>query len=138
MNEFSQKIRVTKDHLDELNHVNNVQYLYWAQEIAKSHWSYLTKKIKPHLGIWVVRHHDVLYKLGAYLDDEIIISTYIKSVKGPISERVVYFYNSKSNKKVIVKVVSKWCYLNDTKNRKITPIPEFIINIFAPANLKIK
>lgn len=138
MNEFSQKIRVTKDHLDELNHVNNVQYLYWAQEIAKSHWSYLTKKIKPPLGVWVVRHHDVLYKLGAYLDDEIIISTYIKSVKGPISERVVDFYNSKSNKKVIVKVVSKWCYLNDTKNRKITSIPEFIINMFAPANLKIK
>ena len=36
MNEFTQKIKVTKDHLDELDHVNNVQYLYWAQEIAKS------------------------------------------------------------------------------------------------------
>ena len=29
---------VNKEHLDDLNHVNNVQYLYWAQEIAKTHW----------------------------------------------------------------------------------------------------
>ena len=59
----------------------------------------------------------------------IIISTYIKSVKGPISERVVNFYNSKNNNKVIVKIISKWCYLSDAKNRKITAIPEFISNL---------
>ena len=112
--------------------------LYWAQEIAKSHWSYLTEKISSPLGVWVVRHHDILYKLGAYLDDEIIISTYVKSVKGPISERVVEFYNSKNNKKVIVRVISKWCYLNDEKNRKITAIPELISDILDPADLKIK
>ena len=138
LSEFSQKIKVTEDHLDELNHVNNVQYLYWAQEIAKSHWSYLTKKVSSPPGVWVVRHHDILYKLGAYLGDEIIISTYVKSVKGPISERVVEFYNSKNNKKVIVRVISKWCYLNDAKNRKIIAVPNLISEILDPVDLKIK
>jgi len=65
MNRFTQKIIVTKSHLDELDHVNNVQYLYWAQEIAKSHWSYLIKNINENFGVWVVRHHDITYKLGS-------------------------------------------------------------------------
>ena len=34
---FILKHQVTKEHLDDLNHANNVQYLYWAQEIAKAH-----------------------------------------------------------------------------------------------------
>ena len=63
MNRFTQKIIVTKSHLDELDHVNNVQYLYWAQEIAKSHWHYLIKNINENFGVWVVRHHDISYKL---------------------------------------------------------------------------
>ena len=27
-------LQVKKEHLDELHHVNNVQYLQWVQEIA--------------------------------------------------------------------------------------------------------
>ena len=131
MNKFTQKIIVTKNHLDDLDHVNNVQYLHWAQEIAKSHWSYLIKNINEDFGVWVVRHHDVTYKLAAYLGDKILISTYIKTVKGPISERIVEFHNSKEEK-LLVKVISKWCYLNDPKTKKVSHIPNFIHKIFKP------
>ena len=137
MNKFTQKIIVTKNHLDDLDHVNNVQYLHWAQEIAKSHWSYLIKNINEKFGVWVVRHHDDTYKLGAYLGDKILISTYIKTVKGPISERIVEFHNSKEEK-LLVKVISKWCYLNDTKTRKISHIPGFINKMFNPVDSKVK
>ena len=137
MNRFTKKIIVTKSHLDELDHVNNVQYLYWAQEIAKSHWSYLIKNINENFGVWVVRHHDITYKLGAYLGDKIVISTYIKKVKGPISERIVEFHDSKEEK-LLVKVVSKWCYLNDSKTRQVSHIPEFINKIFDPIDSKVK
>ncbi len=137
MNKFTQKIIVTKSHLDDLDHVNNVQYLHWAQEIAKSHWSYLIKNINEDFGVWVVRHHDVTYKLGAYLGDKILISTYIKTVKGPISERIVEFHNSKEEK-LLVKVISKWCYLNDPKTRKVSNIPNFINKIFKPVDSKVK
>ena len=122
MNRFTQKIIVTKGHLDELDHVNNVQYLYWAQEIAKSHWHYFIKNINENFGVWVVRHHDITYKLGAYLGDKIVISTYINKVKGPISERIVEFHDSKEEK-LLVKVISKWCYLNDSKTRQVSHIP---------------
>ena len=38
---FSIKQSVLKKHLDDLSHVNNIQYLCWVQEAAKLHWEYL-------------------------------------------------------------------------------------------------
>ena len=37
MTSFEQTLTVTSDHLDELKHVNNVQYLQWVQDIAGAH-----------------------------------------------------------------------------------------------------
>jgi len=137
MNKFTQEITVISDHLDDLNHVNNVQYLHWAQDIAKSHWSVLIKDFKQPYGIWVVRNHDVNYRLGAFLGDKIEVSTYIDYVRGPISNRVVEFFNKKTNK-LVVKVTTKWCYLKDLNERKISTIPVEIIKLFDPFNLKVK
>ena len=35
---LEQEITVSKNDLDDLNHVNNVVYINWIQEIAKNHW----------------------------------------------------------------------------------------------------
>tara|TARA_B110000438_G_scaffold271450_1_gene289337 strand:+ start:416 stop:829 length:414 start_codon:yes stop_codon:yes gene_type:complete len=137
MIKFTQEIIVLKKHLDDLNHVNNVQYLYWAQEIAKSHWTFLIKDLKDPPGVWVVRHHDVSYRLGSFLGDTIEVSTYIDNARGPLSERIVEFHNKKNNK-LLVKVCTKWCYMINFNERKISTIPNEIIKLFIPLNLKVK
>ena len=43
---------VSKQHLDDLNHVNNVQYLYWAQEVAKAHWNLIQELLDQTVGVW--------------------------------------------------------------------------------------
>tara|TARA_B100001094_G_C18196036_1_gene811069 strand:+ start:2685 stop:3086 length:402 start_codon:yes stop_codon:yes gene_type:complete len=133
MNRFVQEVIVSNDHLDDLMHVNNVQYLNWAQEIAKSHWNFLINKFKEPYGIWMVRHHDVTYKAGSYLNDVIEISTYVKSVKGPISFRIIEFHNKNDNK-LLVKICTKWCYINNLNDRKIIKIPDNIVNLFKVKN----
>ncbi len=35
------EILITKEHLDQMNHVNNVQYVHWVEEMAKEHWDIL-------------------------------------------------------------------------------------------------
>ena len=35
---FQQSFLVEKKHLDEQNHVNNVQYVQWVQDVARAHW----------------------------------------------------------------------------------------------------
>jgi acyl-CoA thioester hydrolase len=50
---------VSKEHLDDLNHVNNVQYLSWAQEIAKAHWEKIKEQLEDTPAVWMVRNHEV-------------------------------------------------------------------------------
>ena len=31
---YEKQIKVTEDHIDQNNHVNNVQYVHWVEEVA--------------------------------------------------------------------------------------------------------
>jgi acyl-CoA thioester hydrolase len=49
---YQMDVQVIAEHIDGLNHVNNVQYLYWVQEIAKAHWNKLTAPLEEMEGVW--------------------------------------------------------------------------------------
>ena len=71
MNSFEQTPMVEHHHLDELQHVNNVQYLQWVQDIAGAHWQHLIANREETFGLWVVRSHHIEYKRQAKLGDQI-------------------------------------------------------------------
>ena len=119
---------VKKKHLDEFNHVNNVQYLYWVQEVAKAHWQKLTEKKNISLeGSWIVRSHKVEYKNFTNLNDKIIISTYVKNAEGFLSERIVTIKLKKS-KKPLIKCITKWCFV-ELNTLKLKKIPQKILKL---------
>tara|TARA_B100000579_G_C22669788_1_gene775069 strand:- start:532 stop:867 length:336 start_codon:yes stop_codon:yes gene_type:complete len=111
MKVFSIKKRVITDYLDDLNHVNNVQYLLWVQEVAKKHWDSLAGENIDRHHFWVVRSHQIDYKYSAKLEDELLIITYVGKTQDYISERIVEFffnahkktYNSLQYKMVLCK-----------------------------------
>ena len=124
---------VQKKHLDDLNHVNNVQYLYWVQEVSQAHWDNLIHKTKfLEKGLWVVRSHKIEYKNLTKLNDKIIISTYVKNVKGYLSERSVVI-KLKKTEKILVKCLTEWCFI-DLKTQKLKKIPKKIIKLFNNIN----
>ena len=124
---------VQKKHLDDLNHVNNVQYLYWVQEVSQAHWDNLIHKKKfLEKGLWVVRSHKIEYKNLTKLNDKIIISTYVKNVKGYLSERSVII-KLKKPEKILVKCLTEWCFI-DLKTQKLKKIPQEIIKLFNNIN----
>ena len=130
---YISNIRVIGDHLDDLNHVNNVQYLLWAQEIAKAHWQKINEIIKVK-GVWMVRSHEIEYRLGGFLDDKIRIETYVKNVRGPLSLRIVEFFNNK-NKQLMVRCKTQWCYVNMASRKPIkvsTRIQDLFLKEKAP------
>ena len=130
---YISNVKVIEDHLDDLKHVNNVQYLLWAQEIAKAHWQKINEIIKNE-GVWMVRSHEVEYRLGGFLDDKIRIETYVKNVRGPLSLRIVEFYNNK-NKQLMVRCKTQWCYVNVDSRKPIkvsTKIQELFLKEKAP------
>lgn len=129
---FIQQLIVEKEHLDELEHVNNVLFLRWSQDIAKSHWELLIEPLTEKIGVWMVRKHEVEYRLEAKENEIIRVETHVNSVRGPLSNRVVEFYNNETQK-LLVKCQTQWCYI-DFVNKKTIPIPENIRQLFLGDN----
>ena len=123
MNVFETERTVGKDDLDELQHVNNVRYVQWIQELSKAHWeTVVPKKIRENM-IWVVRRHDIRYKGSAYLGDLLQLKTYIAHSEGFISSRIVEMRN-KANGKLILKSQTDWCLLEKESGKPMTISPE--------------
>lgn len=117
---------MTEDHLDELRHVNNVVYLQWVQDIAKAHWFSLAAKPFTEQHFWVVVKHELEYRKQAFLDDEILATTYVESFKGPFSIRCVEF---KKGDDLLVKTRSNWCLI-DAATQKPKRVPEEVVGMF--------
>ncbi len=128
MKTFETTIRVVQNDLDNLNHVNNVRYLEWVQEISKAHWEKAVEKSIANEFLWVVRNHNITYHQSAVLDDQIKISTRILEWKGPLSVRFVEITNNKSQQ-LLVSATTEWCLLNP-KTWKPVRVPEHIKKLF--------
>ncbi|MHA7865605.1 acyl-CoA thioesterase [Flagellimonas marinaquae] len=130
MKTYSEVFDVVPSDLDDLNHVNNIRYVEWIQDISKKHWTHVTDGIIQKSLIWVVRNHNITYHKSALLGDTILINTYIESNQGPISIRVVEIKNKKTDE-LLVKAVTEWCLL-DAKTFRPKRVPEEIQSLFMP------
>ncbi len=117
---FEQRLIVLDEHLDEMNHVNNVQYLQWVQDIAKAHWE---KRAKPEWlesYAWVALNHHIEYKKPAFLGDELLIQTQVKEFSWVKSHRLVRIKNAETEE-VLTQASTTWCML-DRKTMRPTRI----------------
>ena len=128
MPKHEKTITVSEADLDELAHVNNVQYLQWIQDISKEHWQILVPAEVRKAMVWVVMRHEIDYKNAAVLHDRLRVKTYIDSSRGATSVRVVEIVHSETNT-IVVRSRTQWCLLNSTTFKPIR-IPEKIIAIF--------
>jgi len=113
---LEKEITVSKNDLDDLNHVNNVIYIHWVQEIAKEHWKSLVSNEIIKNYYWVLLEHQIKYLNPALLNDKIMIKTYIEKNEGIRSNRIVEIYNS-NNDKLLVKSKTIWCLINAKTNK---------------------
>lgn len=128
MKRFCKSIKVVPEDLDELQHVNNVRYVQWIQDISREHWLEVAPPDLVEKAVWVVRKHEIEYKDAAVLGDEIKIITYIESTKGPLSHRVVEMQMS-DTQALLLRSRTAWCYL-DSKTLQPIRIPKEIDILF--------
>lgn len=125
---YTQHRTVKKEDLDDLNHVNNVIYVQWIQDIAKEHWEVrATDQLKKDF-IWVVIRHEIDYKKQAFLGDEILIETYVGETTFVTSERFVNIKNAATGE-ILVAAKSMWCLL-DADSKRPTKITEELRTVF--------
>lgn len=125
---FETKLTVTQDDLDELNHVNNVRYVQWVNDIAKTHWHQKATPTILESYFWVLINHNIDYKKSAIINDVILLKTYVTKAEGVTSTRVVEIYNNKTNE-LLATSKTNWCLL-DQKTKRPTRINNEIANLF--------
>ena len=106
---FQHSFKVKSADIDNLNHVNNVVYLQWVQEIAYKHWDIIASEEIKTKYIWMVLRHEIDYLSQAYLNDDITVYTWIEESQGVKSTRIVHIY---CNDKILVKSKTIFCLLD--------------------------
>ncbi|WP_062054675.1 acyl-CoA thioesterase [Aquimarina longa] len=107
---FEDQFTVPESAIDDMNHVNNVVYLQWVQDIAIKHWKFKTDDIIRNKYVWVALSHHIEYHYPALENDTIIIQTWIEECKGVKTERHTKIIN-KTTQKVLVTATTMWCLL---------------------------
>lgn len=125
MTPFEIQIVVSESHIDELQHVNNVVYLQWVQDIANKHWNLLKEGYDTSEYVWVVLKHEISYHGQATLGDIITVKTWVGETAGIKSVRYVEFYKED---KVVVKAKTDWC-LVDSKTLRPKRITGEILRV---------
>ena len=128
MQTFEKTITVTQEDLDQLNHVNNVRYVQWVQDIAKAHWMLRAPNQILDDYFWVLVRHTIDYKNQAVLGDILKLKTYVLNSEGVTSVRMVEIFNASTNK-LLVKSETKWCFM-DKKTYRPTRILAEVANLF--------
>lgn len=123
---FKHSFKVKLHHIDTLNHVNNIVYLQWVQEVAYMHWDELATVEMKNKYIWMVLRHEIDYLDQAYVNDTITIYTWIEASSGAKSERIVHIY---CNDICLTKSKTSFCLI-DKETLKPTRIPKDILALF--------
>lgn len=125
---YQKRINVSEDDLDDQEHVNNVRYVQWIQDVAQEHWETRASEEQKAGLAWVVVRHEIDYKKEALLNDEILLETRIIDTTHVTSLREVVIKNNNSGK-LLAKAKTTWCLL-DQKTKKPQRISDELKQIF--------
>lgn len=125
---YQYTFKVGSKDIDDLNHVNNVVYLQWVNDISERHWDVLADKEIKQKYLWVVLRHELDYLKQAFLGEEITMITWIGESVGVKSVRHVHVYRGNT---VLLKARSTWCLL-EQKSLRPTRVKEDILSLLRP------
>lgn len=127
-----QPLRVGADDIDELGHVGNVRYLDWLITAATAHsaalgWDW--PRYRELGGAFVVRRHELDYLRPAFVDDELLVRTWVRSLARASSVRD---YEIRRGDQVLVRASTTWAFIN-LRSGSPTRIPAEIVAAFEVA-----
>ena len=120
------EIEVTEQHIDELMHVNNVQWVRWVIDVAVSHSSAVGLDIAAYLrmgAIWVVRRQEIDYLTPARRGEKVIALTWVASYGQTSSIRKSVFVRA-TDEKPLLQAATTWVMV-DLEGRPVA-VPELV------------
>jgi len=111
-------VRVEPADLDERNHVNNVVYVRWVQDIAIAHWRTLATAEDQAQIAWVALRHEIDYLSPAFVGDEIVLRTWVGHAERLSFERMTEVRRA-SDRKLLAKARTLWCPVDASTGRPV-------------------
>ncbi|WP_298953846.1 thioesterase family protein [uncultured Nonlabens sp.] len=124
---FEKKRTVAIEEIDDLDHVNNVVYVQWANDIATEHWTTVATPEMLDNFDWVMLKHCIEYKKAAVLGDKILIKTQVGRATNVRYERFIEIYKE-STMDLLVTTTSDWCAID--KNGRPVKISQEMRDLF--------
>jgi acyl-CoA thioester hydrolase len=128
---FEIHIDVVPSDIDSLDHVNNVSYLRWVQQVAIAHWQHSATVEDQEKWLWIVLRHEIDYKQPAVLGDEILARTWVGAAGRLKFERHTQLFRA-SDGALLAQAFSLWCPI-DARTRRPTPASEELRQRFSVA-----
>lgn len=122
---FTLPVTAAEADIDELGHVSNLVYVRWVQEIAQAHSSARGFDLAGYqrLGaIFVVRRHEIEYLSPVLRGEEIALTTWVASWRGPSAERHTRMVRT-ADAREVARAVTHWVLVSmpDGRPRRIPP-----------------
>ncbi len=105
---YERVFHVAVDDIDDLDHVNNVVYLRWVQDVAAAHWESATSPAERAEIAWVVLRHEIDYKHPARPGDQVIARTWVGPPSAATFERHTEILRA-ADQRVLARARSLWC-----------------------------
>lgn len=113
---FKLKVRVSPNDIDEQDHVNNLVYLRWVQEIAAAHWRAVAPVEDQESIGWVVLRHEIDYKFSAVIGDEVELVTWVGKATRLTFERFTEMRRA-ADGELFAKARTLWCPVDPETGR---------------------
>lgn len=120
---FELRIAVRLDDIDDMQHVNNVVYLRWVQEVALAHWqASATAEMQATLA-WVATRHELDYLRAALPGDVVVARTWIGAVDSRRFERFTEIVRE-GDEAVLLRARTLWLLVTRATGRVTRISPE--------------
>jgi len=128
---FLKTYNVANDAIDINNHVNNLVYLSWMQDVAIQHsdaQGWPMSRYRETGGSWVVRSHFIKYVRPGLLGDVISVLTWVCSASQRSSLRKYLFWRER-DRKIIAEAETQWVFI-DLQTGRPCLIPQNVRSAF--------
>jgi acyl-CoA thioester hydrolase len=128
---FEYEHTVTADEIDALDHASNVAYVEWMQAAALAHSTALGWPADRYLALglgWVVRAHAIEYLQPALVGDEVIVRTWVATMRKATSLRR-YKICRKSDGEILATAETRWAFI-DYATRQPARVPSEVAEAF--------
>ena len=129
---FELAVAVEPGDIDELDHVNNVTYLRWVQDVAVAHWTALAPPADLAKLVWVVVRHEIDYKQPARLGDQIVARTWVGHATRVRFERHTELLRA-ADRALLAKALTLWCPLDRSTGKPAAVSAEVRARFSVPA-----